>query len=349
MKKVRYTSKDIAKLAEVSRGTVDRVIHNRGKVSEQARMKVEKVLKEINYQPNVLAKALQASQLIKIAVLMPSPENDVYWKEPLAGINEAEANITLFDVSYESFYFNRKDNKDFKKMANQVIDTELDGVIFAPFFYREALDFLNECKDKNLPCVTFNTHIDSDYLLSFVGQDLHLSGQVAAGLLHKITPTSGTILIVHFNENISNAMHMQEKEVGFREYFSNKKEEGWKIRTLSITEETQDGQFDHLDTIFDNNPNIVAAFVTTSKTFVLAQYLKFNDINCHLVGYDLLEDNINYLESGEIDFLIHQKPRQQALLAATNIVDALTLKKKIPEEVLLPIEIISKENIESFL
>jgi LacI family transcriptional regulator len=50
--------KDIAEKAGVSVGTVDRILHNRPNVSHSAREKVERVLKEINYQPNVYASAL---------------------------------------------------------------------------------------------------------------------------------------------------------------------------------------------------------------------------------------------------------------------------------------------------
>ncbi|HNX12560.1 MAG TPA: LacI family DNA-binding transcriptional regulator, partial [Paludibacteraceae bacterium] len=39
--------KDIAVLAGVSEGTVDRVLHNRGEVSKKSKEAVEKVLKEI--------------------------------------------------------------------------------------------------------------------------------------------------------------------------------------------------------------------------------------------------------------------------------------------------------------
>ena len=49
--------KDIAERAGVSVGTVDRIIHNRPNVSAAARAKVEKVLEEINYQPNMYASA----------------------------------------------------------------------------------------------------------------------------------------------------------------------------------------------------------------------------------------------------------------------------------------------------
>ncbi|MFC2512511.1 MAG: LacI family DNA-binding transcriptional regulator, partial [Prevotella denticola] len=50
--------KDIAERAGVSVGTVDRVLHKRPNVSAAALKRVEKVLKEMDYQPNVYASAL---------------------------------------------------------------------------------------------------------------------------------------------------------------------------------------------------------------------------------------------------------------------------------------------------
>ena len=50
--------KDIAERAGVSVGTVDRVLHNRPNVSKPAREKVEKALKEMNYQPDEVAGVL---------------------------------------------------------------------------------------------------------------------------------------------------------------------------------------------------------------------------------------------------------------------------------------------------
>ena len=46
--------KDIAKMAGVSAGTIDRVLHNRGRVSEENLKKVNAVLKMVNYQPNLI-------------------------------------------------------------------------------------------------------------------------------------------------------------------------------------------------------------------------------------------------------------------------------------------------------
>ena len=49
----RIRIKDIARLADVSVGTVDRVIHGRSGVSESSRKRVEEILKQLDYQPNM--------------------------------------------------------------------------------------------------------------------------------------------------------------------------------------------------------------------------------------------------------------------------------------------------------
>ncbi len=54
--------KDIATLSGVSLGTVDRVIHNRGQVAEKTRERVLQVAKELNYTPNIMARALKTRE-----------------------------------------------------------------------------------------------------------------------------------------------------------------------------------------------------------------------------------------------------------------------------------------------
>lgn len=63
--------KDIAERSGVSVGTVDRVLHNRPNVSGKARAKVEAILKEINYQPNMYASALAYNRKIRFAACFP--------------------------------------------------------------------------------------------------------------------------------------------------------------------------------------------------------------------------------------------------------------------------------------
>ena len=53
--------KDIAAQTGVSIGTVDRVLHNRGHVSPDVRARVLKVMEEMGYEPNIMARSLANS------------------------------------------------------------------------------------------------------------------------------------------------------------------------------------------------------------------------------------------------------------------------------------------------
>ena len=50
------TIKDIADIAKVSRGTVDRVLNNRGRVKPEVEVRVRQVAESLGYKPNGAAK-----------------------------------------------------------------------------------------------------------------------------------------------------------------------------------------------------------------------------------------------------------------------------------------------------
>ena len=95
----RVRIKDIAERAGVSKGTVDRVIHNRGNVAPAVKERVLEVMKELNYRPNILASALAYNRIWKIAALIPAPEEDVFWQQPKKGIERAMEAIPDLIVS----------------------------------------------------------------------------------------------------------------------------------------------------------------------------------------------------------------------------------------------------------
>ena len=66
------TIKDVAKHADVSIATVSRIINNKGPISEKTRNKVYHTMKELNYQPNEMARALQMKKSHIIGVIVPA-------------------------------------------------------------------------------------------------------------------------------------------------------------------------------------------------------------------------------------------------------------------------------------
>ena len=94
------TIKKIAELAEVSRGTVDRVLNNRGGVRENVKSRILKIIEEQNYKPNIVAKALARKQFSqkKIGIILNSIDNPFY-EDVIKGILDKEKLIKDFGFS----------------------------------------------------------------------------------------------------------------------------------------------------------------------------------------------------------------------------------------------------------
>lgn len=342
-----YTIKDIAEMAGVSKGTVDRVIHKRGKVSQKAHDKVTRILNDIDYQPNLLARNLKNNKVINVCILIPDPSLDDYWSPCVIGVEDAKAELGAFGVNIRTYFFDQKKPKSFEKINQDIIATNPDAVLLAPVFKKESLKVLEQCASNGIITSFFNNHINSPLCKSFVGQDLHQSGRVAAKLLHDLLKGEGDIAIIHIDENYKNAIYIQEKEKGFRNYFNEQIQFNKNIATLKLKK--TDFSTD-LRLFFDKNPQVKGVYVTTSKAYLIAPIIEeINKAHLALVGYDLLHENVKYLNRGTINFLIHQNPRQQAYFGLKVLVEHLLFDKEIPHKILLPIDIINSENAAPFM
>lgn len=346
-KSPKYTIKEIAEMAEVSRATVDRVIHSRGVVSKQTEKRIRGLLEEIDYRPNVLAQSLKKGAFLKIGILIPDPAHDVYWRRATQGIDSVIEEYSILGIHIDKFLFNPYKSASFTLNTRHVRKGEYDGVIVAPFFYHESLEFFKECKNSGIPYVTFNTHITEADPVCFVGQNLVESGRAGASLLDRITDPGEKFLVLHLDEDLNNAKHMQEKEEGFIDYFKTRAYPQDKVAVHKIASIPEIDR--RLGGILEHTGQVGGIFVTTSKVHYIADYLREYKLDIKLAGYDLIEDNVKYLKSDIIDFLLFQNPRLQASKALSALVDYLAFKKDQPSKMILPASIVIKENVESYL
>ncbi len=343
--------KDIAKKAGVSAGTVDRVIHNRGRVSKKVKEDVLKILNEMNYEPNLMARALGSRKVYNIAALIPDPLSDSFWEAPKSGIEKAEKDLKQYGIVVKQYIFNPFEVSSFVEKANEISEGGADGIILSPIFYRESLLFFEQWKNKNIPFVLFNTQIAEYDPLSYIGQDSLQSGYLAGKLIHYGQPHPCSVLIAHIDEEISNAAHLITKEQGFRNYFSkNKLEEKYNILRIELNRCTKKNFFKQLDDIITSTPDLAGIFVTTSKAHDIADYLDARKIkNIKLIGYDLIAENIEHLNSGAISFLINQNPKGQGYWGINHLADYIVFKKKVPALKYLPLDIVTKENLNYYI
>lgn len=344
----KYTIKDIAQLAGVSKGTVDRVLHKRGKVSEIALEKVTKILNEIDYKPNPIAKNLKINKIYKLAVILPDAQKDSYWEPCSGAIKEVENEFQHFGIEINKFVFDASETSSFLETSLNVITTKPDAILMVPLFQKEAKEIVTKCNINNIKVSVFNNYIDSNYSNNFIGQDLYQSGRVAAKLMDMVLK-KGTIGIVHIDEDYQNATHLQEKEKGFRSYFNSLNTLDYDITTIHLNYKKSESFNNSLLSFLDKNPNINGIFVTISKSYVVVEALKERASDIAIVGYDLVKKNIDYLKQGEIDFLIHQKPKQQVYMGLSYLAEYFLFDKEIPSQLLLPLDIVTSENVDGYL
>jgi LacI family transcriptional regulator len=346
MKSISVRIKDIAEKAGVSTGTVDRVLHKRGKVAPDVERRVLQALKDMNYEPNMIARALGSNKSYRIAALIPDPAYDNYWQGPKDGVETAEAALKQYGIQVEQYLFNPYDVKDYIEKATELTQSGADGIFLSPIFYRETLPFFSDWQEQKIPFVLFNTHIADSGALSYVGQDSYQSGLLAGKLIHYGHSKPCSILIAHIDEELSNAAHLLKKEQGLRDYLAQNGITGqYKVIAISLKRCDLAVFSKELEEVINSNGGIQSIYITTSKAYDIAAWLEQKGIkNIKLVGYDLLPKNLHYLNNGQISFLINQNPHGQGYCGIHQLANHLVFKKDVSELKYLPLDIVTKEN-----
>jgi LacI family transcriptional regulator len=344
----RITIKDIAAMANVSIGTVDRVLHNRGEVNRLTRDRVLSFVEELGYTPNLIAKTLALKKNYRIAALIPDAgKNNPYWDKPLEGLHRARVGLKDFNTEVAVFNFDPGNETSFKNKSGLILNEAYDGIIFVPHFYDAALDFIQKCEERKTPFVLMDTDLDTGSKLAYFGQDARQSGYVAARLMHYGIADCSVVLVLNLARNKLITKHMQRRSEGFMHYFRNTFPESC-IKTLPVEIDLiLPGEPEKsLRRVLSAQPDIAGIFVTNSRAHLVAASLESQKIsNVLLIGYDMIEANCEFLAKGIIDFLICQKPEEQGYNSVMTLFNYL-LTGRSPEKVnYSPIDIIVKENI----
>jgi LacI family transcriptional regulator len=349
LKKIRL--KDIARLAGVSIGTVDRVLHERGEVAEKTRERVQKILKETEYSPNVMAQVLKSKKRFHLVSLLPEPAADnSFWKNHPSGMNRAIEELYPFQVNLTQVTFDMLNENDFIEKTTSVLNLNPDGVLLAPILKSESITFCSKLFQENIPFVFIDGYIENTDFLAYVGENIFQSGRVAGQLIDMVTPSGSDILIVNIARNLKNVHHLNKRTQGFLSYFRLPGSNCGKKIIINIPESSPDCIRTFIDRAFRENNGIRSIFITGSSSYLIAMYLEERDQrSVSLVGYDLSDINVKYLRSGLTKFLIGQRPEEQSYKGIKKLFEFLYLNK-VPDKLeYLPVDIVTSENVDFFL
>ena len=302
------TIKEIAALAGVSRGTVDRVLNHRGSVNPSTAERIEKIARELDYKPNVAGLVLAAQKKkLKLGVILFSPENPFYLDvfegvsskaEELAGYN-CTVIVKQIASSVEAQL----------SAIEELVAEEINGIALAPYNDSRIRDKINLLSEQGIPVVTLNTDIENTRRIAYVGSHYTKSGSTAAGLLRLMTHGEVHVGIITGSSNI---LCHTERIAGFTESLKPFSD------TIHIAEivEVHDDEFESYEkttVLLKRHPEINALYFVAGGVYGGCRSVKALGLQnqMRIVAYDMVPTTKELLRQGIISAVICQQPKLQ--------------------------------------
>ncbi len=254
MKKTRIRLKDIAQKMSISTATVSRALRNRIEISEELRLKVKQVAKEMRYQPNFMATHLRTQKNYSIGVVIPRIIHQ-YLSSIISGILE-EANRHHYQVMIceTGHVFDRE-----LKIIDQLSTGIVDGLLICVSNQTTDFTHLEQLKKDSLPFVLFDKDIAGLKAPKVVVDDYTGAFTAVEHLIEQ-----GYRCIAHIQDNLVN--HSSQKRM--KGYFSALKKHGIAKNKQLVVEldEISIENSQYITQIFlQANPQVDAIFAITDE------------------------------------------------------------------------------------
>lgn len=329
----KVTINDVARAAGVSKGTVDRVLHNRGEVSAKSKEAVLKVIEELGFKPNLYASLLASQKSIRIQCIIPEYFTGEFWSLTDKGIQEAADLVSRYGVEVSPVKYDQYDLDSFRDVCSKVLADPPSGVLVAPMFGDETLKFVKELSDRNIPYIYIDSKLEDDGYFAYFGMPMYQSGYLCANILTDGRQVPEKIFVVRIardKEGLSDPTLI--RRTGFSDYMSKKYPET-EIVNIFIDPKDRDAIDKSLDEVFSDYDGEKYIVMFNSRVHLVADYIRRRGLkDCRVVGFDVLDKNLVSLRDDYVQLLIAQHTDSQTVAAVSALVDYILLGKQVAKK-----------------
>ncbi len=334
------TITQIAKLAGVSRGTVDRVIHQRGRVAPEVEKRIRDIMDENDYHPNMLGRALAVSKTpLTIGMIMIEKGNP-FFQLIHSGMKEAVSQFRDYPILVDFRHINGVDEEEYLKVLDE-LESKVNALIIAGLQTKRIVEKVNQIA-KKIPVMTLNIDLEDSYRIGFIGIDDYNAGTCLAGLAHNLTRSGENILILSGSKTI----HSQSQRVnGFLDTMKQYPE--ILLSNVIYTEDKLEISNKLLKEILSKKyyKTIVMVDSWLANAGEVVAQTGYNDIN--ILGFDLMPQNKEALKQGKVTYIIDQSAYMQSYECVHKVCEHLIYGTELPKgKNYLPIHIYNKYNLD---
>lgn len=344
----KVTLRDIAKELGISKGTVDRAIHNRPDVNAETRQKVLALIEKYNYKPNKAARSLSLkSRKNRIGVILQTSPR-FFWDSVKNGIRTAESELGDFgiEIIYKELKESREPMEIIQKLE-ELVEEKAEAVILVPVSSPEVRSAVKKAAEMGIAVITLNDDIGDSGRTFYVGPQIRQSGRIAAELMGKFLNFRGRVITINgsiesfeYSERLEGFTELVKEKyphitiAGNYTYSPDRKFENEKCPMMEMLKDNRE-----IDGIYD---------VDGASLYNIGRAVKEN---CQgekvvLIGHEISDEVRELLEDGTIYACISQDPYSQGY-SSVKLTYSYLAEGKIPESerMFTRLDIILKENM----
>lgn len=304
------TQTQIAKLAGVSRATVDRVVNHRGHVKPDVEARIQRIIEENGYTPNPAGRQLvRTKRPMRIAYVLHTSHSR-FLKELLMDAVAYSETLKTSSIDTDFFAESTLDIEKQVQVLSEIHKSGYDGVILMPANDKKITRIVDSMIEDGIPVVTYNADLPDSKRICYVGEETLKAGKAAAGLMGLLLRGGGDVLpLTGWNENLSGQMRIK----GFSEEV---KRTFRKINLLPLaqTRESDEVAYGIVKKALTENPKIKGIYLSSDGYTGVCRALSEikTKERVRFVCHDYIKKNIENIKAGHIDFVIDQDSHTQA-------------------------------------
>lgn len=324
---------DIARLAGVGIATVDRVLNGRANVRASTRQRVLQAKAAIEYGTPALAR----DSPWRLKIFLPSDAGPS--TEYLAQcFNEfgAKGNATI-----ECVFTTKMEPATLARKLRACEGQGIDAVAFQALEDQRVRDAVDHLKMRKIPSLSLVSSLANSSVIGFIGTDTRAAGRTAGLLMGRLCHSVGLVAIISGGEFYRSH---ENREMGFRAIMRKDFVHLNLADTISGRDSIE-GNYDVVCKLIEDHPDLLGIYSVGggNEGIVRALHEKSVAREVKLIGHNLTAKTQAYLLDGTMDYVMHQNMRRAAEVAVQAMISEL--EHRAPDFPILPIEIITRENI----
>jgi ribose transport system substrate-binding protein len=289
------------------------------------------------------ASASNVPKQLKIAAVLKTVSVP-YWQTIAAGTTDAGKEL---GISVDVFAPPAEENVEEQiNMLENAIQSNYDGLVFAPCQAVTAISLLEKAKEANIPVVLVDTPMPDGFndFVTYIGSDNYQIGVLAAQELITLVPNKNAkILII---EGIPGNPTTSIRADAATKTFT---DAGYKIFDRQPANSDREKAFTVMQNALQREENIDIVFTSNDDmaegaSMALAQAGK----KAIVTGVDGSRSTLEYIRDGGVYGTLAQDGHQMGYLGVKSVVDAIN-GKEVPKKIDVPTPFITKDNVSEYL